>query len=85
MGKRLEHESKQACGLFLRSLGWEDHLKPTFNGEAPSREQMWGKLVESSERESWLSLRICMILRDCISGEEDTQLLSRNLSWVNAK
>lgn len=80
----MEHESKPG-GIFLRSLRWEDHLKPTFNGKAPSREQMWGKLVESSERESWLSPRICMILRDCISGEEDKQLLSRSLSWVNAK
>lgn len=70
-GKRVEHESKPSS-VYLRSLRLEDHLKPKFHGKAPSREQMWDKLVESSKSESWLSLRICMILGDCISGEEDT-------------
>lgn len=46
---------------------------------------MWGKLMESSESESWLSLRICRMLRTCVSGEGDTQLLRRILSWVNVK
>lgn len=46
---------------------------------------MWGKFMEFFGNEFWVSLRICMIYRDCILGGEDVQLFSRIYSWVNVK